>query len=634
MRWWGWGVDGHDAPLPSGGRGAAARRARRGRRARGAAGARGVELPAAGAGRGARARLEAAVVGAEQVRDDRLARVPHAAGRSYPDLVRLRAGRACRARRGRLPRRPRRGRRAARDCAQEALAVIPFGGGTSVVGGVEPLRGPSPPRHARPRAPHRPARVDARSQLATVRGRHDGPGRRAPLGARGLTLGHFPQSFEFSTVGGWVATRSAGQASTGYGRIDELVVALRAATPSGELATRPVPASAAGPGPARAAGRLGGRARRHHRGHAAGAPAPAEQRYDAWSLPGFAAGAEALRELEQAGAAPDVARLSDEEETRVSLALAVAPGRHPRRCAATCRARRGHGAACLPILGFDGDPRRSRAAAPARAAILRRHGAVALGAAPGAAWAKGRFHGAYLRDELHEPRRARRHARDRHDLDRPADLHRDVGTALRDALAGAARRRSSCATSRTSIPPARRCTSRSSRARRRAPSWSSGARRSAPPARRSAARRDDHPPPRRRHRPRAVARGRGRGAGDRRVARGQGARRPDGDHEPRQAAAAPTPPAIAYSSPCSDVHDADHLPALLRALRVRRSTRAPAGAAEVDVKPAVAHRAGRSTTRAACAGRACSRSRTTGRRPRRVRSFLKSQLKRKRTPAA
>ncbi len=433
MRWWGWGVDGHDAPLPR----AAATLLRD---ELGAGGARvlppplaRVELADPALSARARARLVEAV-GAEHVRDDRLTRVAHAAGRSYPDLVRLRSGRGLHAPDAVVyP--------AGHDevaavlavCAAESLAVIAFGGGTSVVGGVEPLRGG-----------HRAAitldlarlsgltALDERSQLATFKAGTTGPELEALLAARGLTLGHFPQSFEFSTVGGWAATRSAGQASTGYGRIDELVVALRAATPSGDLDTIAVPASAAGPdlrglllGSEGALGVITEVTLRVR-------PRPADQRYDAYSLPGFAAGAEALRALEQAGAAPDVARLSDEEETRISLTLASHPAA-TRALRAYIRSR-GQRAACLTILGFDGDPadvarRRARARA-----ILRRHGAIALGQAPGAAWAKGRFHGAYTRDELISRGVLVDTLETATTWTALTDLQRDIGAALRSAL--------------------------------------------------------------------------------------------------------------------------------------------------------------------------------------------------------
>jgi alkyldihydroxyacetonephosphate synthase len=435
MRWWGWGVDGHDAPLPK----AAAALLRD---ELGAGGERvlppaleRVELPAPALAAPARAGL-AEAVGAEHVRDDRLSRVAHAAGRSYPDLVRLRSGHGL----------------AGPDavvypadhdevaavlalCARESLAVIPFGGGTSVVGGVEPLRGGLDAAITLDLARLTGlTALDAPSQLATFAAGTTGPELERLLGARGFTLGHVPQSFEFSTVGGWAATRSAGQASTGYGRIDELVVALRAATPSGELRSIPVPASAAGPdlrelllGSEGAFGVITEVMLRVR-------PRPAEQRYDAYSLPGFAAGTEALRQLEQAGAAPDVARLSDEEETRISLALASHPAA-TRALRAYIRGR-GQRAGCLTILGFDGEPAQvARRRAHARA-ILRRHGAIALGTAPGAAWAKGRFHGAYVRDELMSRGVLADTLETATTWTALGDVHRDVAAALRGALAG------------------------------------------------------------------------------------------------------------------------------------------------------------------------------------------------------
>ena len=433
MRWWGWGVDGHDAPLPE----AAAALLRD---ELGAGGARQappaldrIDLPEPALTARARARLVEAV-GAQYVRDDRLARVAHAAGRSYPDLVRLRSGLGVVAPDAVVfP--------AGHDdvaavlavCAQESVAVIPFGGGTSVVGGVEPLRGPFASAITLDLARLTGlTALDARSQLATFAAGTLGPEAERLLGERGLTLGHFPQSFEFSTVGGWAATRSAGQASTGYGRIDELVVALRAATPSGELTTLAVPASAAGPdlrelllGSEGVLGVITDVTLRVR-------PRPAQQRYDAYSLPGFAAGTEALRELEQSGAAPDVARLSDEPETRISLALGSRPA--ATRALRTYVRARGQRAGCLAILGFDGDPgqvarRRSRARA-----ILRRHRAIALGPAPGAAWAKGRFHGAYVRDELMSRGVLLDTLETATTWTALRDVHRDVGAALRGAL--------------------------------------------------------------------------------------------------------------------------------------------------------------------------------------------------------
>ena len=399
MRWWGWGVDGQDAPLPK----AALALLGSELRANGAPAAppvlERIALSEPALTARARAKLVAAV-GAEHVRDDRLTRVAHAAGRSYADLVRLRSGRGVT-----LPDAvvypAGHGEVAAllNVCAAESIAVVPFGGGTSVVGGVEPLRGPFAAVVSVDLARLRGlGEVDRRSQLATFLAGTVGPEVERLLAADGLTLGHLPQSFEFSTVGGWAATRSAGQASTGYGRIDELVVALRAATPSGEIATAQVPASAAGPslrelllGSEGVLGIITDVTLRVR-------PRPARRRWAAWSLPDFAAGCEALRELEQAGAAPDVARLSDEDETRLSLVLASRPA--AARALGAYRGARGHRQGCLAIAGFDGESAQIARRRLRAAAILRRHGAIALGRAPASAWARGRFHGGYVRDEL------------------------------------------------------------------------------------------------------------------------------------------------------------------------------------------------------------------------------------------
>ncbi len=400
MRWWGWGVDGHDAPLPP----PAVALLRDELDVDPATDHRPVALDAVTLAEPAlaprtRALLERAV-GPAQVLDDRLSRITRSAGRSYPDLVRLRSGAGLAAPDAVvLPGSREEVAQVLAVCAEEHVAVIPFGGGTSVVGGVEALRGPLDAAIAVDLARLTGLlELDTTSQLATFAAGTVGPDVEAALGARGLTLGHLPQSFEFSTVGGWAATRSAGQASTGYGRIDELVVALRTQTPRGELVAPTVPASAAGPslrelllGSEGVLGIITDVTLRVR-------PRPAQQRYDAYALPAFHAGCAALRELEQDGAAPDVARLSDEDETRLSLLLASHPAATRVLRAYLGARRRARG--CLTIAGFDGDPARvARRRAHVRT-VMRRHGAVSLGGAPGAAWAKGRFHAAYVRDEL------------------------------------------------------------------------------------------------------------------------------------------------------------------------------------------------------------------------------------------
>ena len=402
MRWWGWGEDGHDGPLSPGAQALLAEQIGplpAGHRDPVAL--EDVRLPEPALPAAARELLVAAV-GAEHVRDDRLARVTHAAGRGYHDLVRLRAGDA-----GGAPDAvvyPADAAEVAavlRACAEAQVAVVPFGGGTSVVGGVEPLRG----RFAAVVALYlarldRLLAVDPVSLTATVQPGMTGPALEEALAEHELTLGHFPQSFEFSTVGGWVATRSSGQASTGYGRIDALVLALRVATPSGEIATRAAPASAAGPSLREllvgSEGALGVIVEATLRVRAR----PSVRRYEGFSLPRFAAGTDAFRALVQAGAAPDVMRLSDERETQVSLAMSGGDGLTTRALKGYLRAR-GHGDGCLAIVGWAGtseaELRRRRAAG---AQLLRAHGAVVLGTQVGHAWEHGRFNAPYLRDEL------------------------------------------------------------------------------------------------------------------------------------------------------------------------------------------------------------------------------------------
>jgi alkyldihydroxyacetonephosphate synthase len=402
MRWWGWGEEGHEVSLPEAvdallrdelGADPSARSA--------PVALEDVRLPEPRLSGAARARLDAAV-GAEAVVDDRAARVAHAAGRSYPDLVRLRSGDASSAPDAVVAPRSRDHVKAVLDaCSEARVAVVPFGGGTSVVGGVEPVSDGFEGAVALDlRRLCRVLDIDGTSLTATLEAGLLGPDAERRLAQRGLTLGHFPQSFEYSTVGGWVATRSAGQASSGYGRIDDLVEGVRLVAPAGVLHCRPLPASAAGPdlrelvvGSEGVLGVICDATLRVR-------PVPEARRYEGWSFSSFAEGREAFRVMEQAGAAPDVARLSDEEETRVGFALASEVGGLAQRLGRAYLRARGREGGCLAIAGFEGEEddverRRLRAGA-----LLRAGGGVRLGRRPGEAWLRGRYAGPYLRDEL------------------------------------------------------------------------------------------------------------------------------------------------------------------------------------------------------------------------------------------
>src|SRR5205807_9175673 len=221
----------------------------------------------------------------------------------------------------------------------------------SVVGGVDALRGGFDAAISLDLARLDRLETDARSLTATLGAGLPLRTTEAKLEARGFTLGHFPQSFEFASIGGCVATRSAGQASTGYGRIDELVVGLRMVAPAGTAEVRTVPASAAGPSLRELLVGSEGVFGVITEATLAVRPLPARRVDEGWSLPSFSAGAEALRELEQAHLSPDVARLSDEEETEMGLALSDT-GSLANRAARAYLGARGHGRGCVVIAGF------------------------------------------------------------------------------------------------------------------------------------------------------------------------------------------------------------------------------------------------------------------------------------------
>ena len=342
----------------------------------------------------------AEAIGEHAVLSGREHRIRRAAGQSYPDLIRLRTGRLEDAPDAvLLPASPAEVARVLELCAAHGIAVVPFGGGTSVVGGVDPHRGGFDRLVALDLHRLRDVEVDSVSLTAKL-----GPGLRGPeaeraLAEKGLTLGHFPQSFEYATIGGFAATRSAGQASSGYGRFDELVTSVRMTTPVGELGTLDVPHTAAGPSLRELAvgsegilgviSQVGVRVR----------PAPAHRRYEAWIAPDFAGGREAVRSLAQTGALPDVIRLSDEVETTASLRLAGVAGLRRSALEGYLRLRR-RADGCMVICGWEGGAESVERRRAVSLRALRAAGAVSLGQAPGRSWLAGRFHGPYLREAL------------------------------------------------------------------------------------------------------------------------------------------------------------------------------------------------------------------------------------------
>ncbi len=398
MRWWGWGDDAHAGVLDASALTFLRDRLEIGGEVRGPVALQDVQLPKIALSEPLLDRLRAAA----ECSTDREARVLHSAGKGYVDLVRLRAGTPDGAPDAvALPRSAAEVRALLEVCAAERIAVVPFGGGTSVVGGVAPMGdGFAGVLSLDLGGLHRVVRVDERSMTVTAEGGLQALELEAALGARGLTLGHFPQSFEYVTVGGCVATRSAGQASSGYGRIDELVSGLRCVAPAGDLDLPAVGGSAAGPdlrellvGSEGALGVITEATLRVR-------PSPVATRYEAWMLPSFAAGVEALRTLEQAGDSPDVTRLSDADETHTSLIMSGAVEGRRGEFLRRYLKLRGVQGGCLAIIGWL-DEESAIAERRARVApVLRGESGVGLSTGAGRSWERNRYHGPYLRDHL------------------------------------------------------------------------------------------------------------------------------------------------------------------------------------------------------------------------------------------
>ncbi|MFR0355307.1 FAD-binding oxidoreductase [Streptomyces sediminimaris] len=333
--------------------------------------------------------LAAAVGGEEFVRTDAETRIRHTRGKSTPDLLRIRKGDTDDTPAAvLLPAGHDEVLAVLRVCAEHRLALVPFGGGTSVVGGLAPGRSPFVALDLR-RMDGLLA-LDPVSRIATLQ-----PGMRAPraealLAEHGFTLGHFPQSYEWATIGGFAATRSSGQASAGYGRFDEMVLGLTLATPAGTIDTGRAPRSAAGPdlrqlllGSEGAFGVITSVTVRIR-------PAPRSRIYEGWKFASFEEGTAALRRLAQDGPRPTVLRLSDETETLIGLAQPDAIGSPDAPAAAGCTA----------VAGYEGTEEDTALRREHASAVLRACGGVPLGAEPGERWSHGRYSAPYLRDAL------------------------------------------------------------------------------------------------------------------------------------------------------------------------------------------------------------------------------------------
>jgi alkyldihydroxyacetonephosphate synthase len=347
-------------------------------------------------------------LGPDAVSTDALDRVVHGRGKSLRDLVRQR--------RGDIPRPPDVVVRPAGEdqvsavmaAALEADAVlIPFGGGSSISGSLEP-----PPGETRPVISVDMARldrvleVDRTSRLARVQAGVFGPDLERQLNERGYTAGHYPDSFTHSTLGGWIATRSSGMQSDRYGDIGGLTRGLRVVTPSGTLVVRPVPATSTGPSVREmvlgSEGRLGIiteatiQVRR----------LPGRREILGYLFPSWGEALAAMRDIAASEAAPSVTRVSDAAETQFSFATSKHPSPLDRLKSGALKAyltrRRGFDldAMCLSFVGYEGDEAHVAVQKRLTEKIVKRHGGLGIGSSPGELYDQKKFDTPYIRDFL------------------------------------------------------------------------------------------------------------------------------------------------------------------------------------------------------------------------------------------
>lgn len=335
----------------------------------------------------------AAVVGQGNVSTDDAQRLPRARGKSTPDLLSWRTRPHVDCPDAVVAPRDDDEVAALLDwCGREGVALVPFGGGTSVVGGLTPDSGAHRAVISVDLVHFRELEsIDTESGEAVLGAGLTGPRAEELLAEHGFSLGHFPQSFPYASIGGYAMTRSSGQSSAGYGRFDEMVRGLTVVTPVGVIESSRAPASAAGPDLRQwlmgSEGVFGVCTRVRVRIH----PVPETVRHEAFRFPDFATGAAALREVEQQGAGPTVIRLSDETETMVNLATATE---------SIGSQSEGESGGCLCLALFEGTPEHTRSRQDETRAVLLAQGGTSLGAGPAEAWEHGRFGAPVLRDAL------------------------------------------------------------------------------------------------------------------------------------------------------------------------------------------------------------------------------------------
>jgi alkyldihydroxyacetonephosphate synthase len=326
-------------------------------------------------------------------------RLTHARGQSTPDWVALRSGKIDTFPDGvAFPQKEEDVRTLMTYAQKIGAIIIPYGGGTSVVGHINPLGSTRPVLTISLERMTRLLDLDEFGRIATFEAGVVGPDLEASLKEKGYTLGHYPQSHEYSTLGGWIATRSSGQQSYKYGRIEQLFGGGSMETPRGKIEIPHFPASAAGPDIKEMILGSEGRMGVITKALVKIRPVPDAEEFCGVFFPSWEQGTEAVRRIAQEEIPVSMLRLSNPQETETTLILSgkswIGVADKGLRLVGYRDNR------CLLIFGITGTVNNVRRARAQAASICRGYGGLFVGTIVGQTWEKSRFYSPYLRNTL------------------------------------------------------------------------------------------------------------------------------------------------------------------------------------------------------------------------------------------
>ncbi|MGM8939732.1 FAD-binding oxidoreductase [Psychrobacter glaciei] len=351
-----------------------------------------------------KSRLPTALTDLDTVSVDQEVRLRHARGQSFPDWIAMHGGDFEVFPDGvAFPESTDDVEQLLKLAQEYDLIVIPFGGGTSVVGHINPQKGSRAVLTVAMSKMDQLIDLDTESQIATFGAGTQGPAVEAQLDEHGYRLGHYPQSWELSTLGGWIAARSSGQQSLGYGRIEQMFAGGTLVTPQGVLNIADIPASSAGPDLREMMMGTEGRAGIFTTVKMRVQSQPEEELFKVAFLPNWAAGKAVLKQAVQSNIRLSMLRLSNAVETDAHLHLGTTPSQFL-AISTYLKARGLSSDKVMLTYGVSGDKAQNKLALTQFKKLLKQHGSVTgkLTDIMGNIWAHGRFKFPYLRGTLWE----------------------------------------------------------------------------------------------------------------------------------------------------------------------------------------------------------------------------------------